>query len=105
MNAKDELQQFNDVVLISKQKSLSLANSENSIETQNSTPVQESNSIKENNEEHSSDNLLLHSQIKSTELKTRMPNIKVFSGNLALVLNIEIKALYSLNPIFPICNI
>ena len=97
MNAKDELQQFNDVVLISKQKSLSLANSENSIETKNSTPVQESNSIKENNEEQSSDNSLLDSQIKSTELKTRMPNIKVFSGNLSLVLklnSIEFKAFY-----------
>ena len=91
MNAKDELQQFNDVVLISKQKSLSLANSENSIETKNSTPVQESNSIKENNEDNSSDNTFLDSQIKNSELKTRMPNIKVFSGNLKLN-NMEIKA-------------
>ena len=86
MNAKDELQQFNDVVLISKQKSLSLANSENSIENQNSAPVQESNSIKENNKEKSLDNTVLDSQIENTELKTRMPNIKVFSGNLKLVL-------------------
>ena len=95
MNAKDELQQFNDVVLISKQKCLSLVNSENSIETQNSIPLQESNSIKKNNGENSSDNTFLDSQIKNNELKTRMPNIKVFSGNFALVLKlnyIEIKA-------------
>ena len=47
------------------------------------------------NEENSSDNTFLDSQIKNNELKTRMPNIKVFSGNLALVMklnNIEIKA-------------
>ena len=89
MNAKDELQQFNDVVRISKQKCLSLVNSENSIETQNSIPLQESNSIKENNEENSSDNTFLDSQIKNCELKTRMPNIKVFSGNLIFVLKLN----------------
>ena len=86
MNAKDELQQFNDVVLISKQKCISLVNSENPIDSKKSIPLLESNSTKENNVDHASDNKLLDSQVKNSELQTRMPNIKVFSGKMIMLL-------------------
>ena len=77
MNTKEELQ-FNDVVLISKQKCISIANSEKSTEENNAIFVTESNS--EKRIKHSSANTLLDNHLKSNELKARMPNIKVFSG-------------------------
>ena len=80
MNAKDELQQFNDVVLICKKKCISLANSETTTEAPNNITSPESNSIQGDNTENCSENRHLNSQPKIRELKVRMPNIKVFSG-------------------------
>lgn len=80
MNTENGLQQFNDVVLINK-KCISLANSEGSFELPNSincsdasflTTVQSKTERKEYIE-------VLNKQ-KSVKEKTRMPNIKVFSG-------------------------
>ena len=78
MNTKEELQ-FNDVVLISKQKCISIENSEKSTGECNTLFVPESNS--EERIKHSSANTLSNNHLKSSELKARMPNIKVFSGN------------------------
>ena len=83
MNTKEELQ-FNDVVLISKQKCISIANSEKSTEENTRNLVQESNS--EKRIKHSTANTLLDNHLKSNELKARMPNIKVFSGNVISII-------------------
>ena len=77
MNTKEELQ-FNDVVLISKQKCISIENSEKSTGESNSIFVPES--ISEERIKYSSANTLSNNHLKSSELKARMPNIKVFSG-------------------------
>ena len=80
MNAKEELQQFNDVVLISKKKCISLANSETSTEALDTTTFSESNSTKKINTDNSSENTYINKQLNICDLKVRMPNIKVFSG-------------------------
>ena len=79
MNTKEELQKFNDVVLISKKKYISLANSEGSIDSLTSANNADPPTLKR------PDTFIKQDQIRDQTKKSiklsRMPNIKVFSGN------------------------
>ena len=78
MNTKEELQKFNDVVLISKKKYISLANSEGSIESQTSANNADPSTLKGTEPFIKEDQIT--DQIKKSIRLSRMPNIKVFSG-------------------------
>lgn len=79
MNTKEELQKFNDVVLISKKNYISLANSEGSIDSLTSANNADPSTLKSPDTFIKQDQII--DQTKKSIKLSRMPNIKVFSGN------------------------